>query len=171
MKTSKELQKAFDGWRDGAQVWIIFFLMSILFKALSNKNLLFYSLKNQRGWNILKTLSEIKCEIINTYQWLHDICVLSHSVVSDSLLPHGLYIACQSPLSMDFSKQEYWRKLQFPTPWDLLNPRIKPTSLTLADKLFITVPLGTPNITFRSTCSYLSSWRSMHLFMKWLQSN
>lgn len=25
MKTSKELQKAFDGWRDGAQVWIFFF--------------------------------------------------------------------------------------------------------------------------------------------------
>lgn len=49
MKTSKELQKAFDGWRDGAQVWIFFFLMSILFKALNNKNLLFYYLKNQNG--------------------------------------------------------------------------------------------------------------------------
>ena len=30
----------------------------------------------------------------------------SHSVVSDSATP--LTIACQAPLSMEFSKQEYW---------------------------------------------------------------
>ena len=28
----------------------------------------------------------------------------SHSVVSDSLRPHGLYTACQAPLSMEFSR-------------------------------------------------------------------
>ena len=27
--------------------------------------------------------------------------------------PHGLYIACQAPLSMGFSRQEYWRGLPF----------------------------------------------------------
>ena len=32
----------------------------------------------------------------------------SRSVVSDSLRPHGLYIACQASLSMDFSRPEYW---------------------------------------------------------------
>ena len=32
----------------------------------------------------------------------------SHSVVSNSLRPMG-YIACQAPLSMGFSKQEYWK--------------------------------------------------------------
>ena len=34
------------------------------------------------------------------------ICV-SHSVMSDSLRPHGL-VACQVPLFMEFSRQEYW---------------------------------------------------------------
>ena len=37
----------------------------------------------------------------------------SHSVVSDSLRPHGLYVACQAPLSMEFSRQEYWSGLPF----------------------------------------------------------
>ena len=30
------------------------------------------------------------------------------SVVYDSLWPRGLYIACQAPLSVEFSRQEYW---------------------------------------------------------------
>ena len=34
-------------------------------------------------------------------------------------------VALQAPLSMEFSKQEYWSGLPFPTPGDLPNPRIK----------------------------------------------
>ena len=40
----------------------------------------------------------------------------SHSVMSDSLLPHGWTIALQAPLSMEFSRQEYWSGLPFPSP-------------------------------------------------------
>ena len=32
----------------------------------------------------------------------------SRSVVSDSLQPHGLAVACQAPLSMELSRQEHW---------------------------------------------------------------
>ena len=39
-------------------------------------------------------------------------------------------VALQAPLSMGFSRQEYWSGLPFPTPGDLSNPGIKPTSLT-----------------------------------------
>ena len=35
----------------------------------------------------------------------------------------------QAPLLMEFSRQEYWSGLPFPTPGDLPNPEIKPTSL------------------------------------------
>ena len=38
-------------------------------------------------------------------------------------------VACQAPLPMEFSKQEYWSGLPFPTPEDLPNPGIKPVSL------------------------------------------
>ena len=47
------------------------------------------------------------------------------SVVSDSLQPYGQ----KAPLSMEFSRQEYWCGLPFPPPGDLPNPGIKPRSL------------------------------------------
>ena len=40
-------------------------------------------------------------------------------------------VACQAPLSMGFSRQEYWSELPCPPPGDLLNPGIKPNSPTL----------------------------------------
>ena len=46
------------------------------------------------------------------------------------------YIACQAPLSMEFSTQEYWSGLPFPSPGDLPNPGIEPWSPSLqADSL------------------------------------
>ena len=53
------------------------------------------------------------------------MCV-SRSVVSNSLSPHGLCIAFQAPLSLEFFRQEYWSGLPFPPPGDLPNPGIKP---------------------------------------------
>ena len=40
-------------------------------------------------------------------------------------------IALQAPLSMVFSRQEYWSGLPFPSPGDLPNPGIEPRSSTL----------------------------------------
>ena len=45
-------------------------------------------------------------------------------------------VACQAPLSMGFSRQEYWSGLPCPPPGDLPNPGIEPGSLALhADSL------------------------------------
>ena len=45
-------------------------------------------------------------------------------------------VARQAPLSMGFSRQEYWSGLPFPSPEDLPNPGIKPGSPALqADSL------------------------------------
>ena len=38
-------------------------------------------------------------------------------------------VAFQAPLSMGFTRQEYWSGLPFPLPEDLPDPRIKPASL------------------------------------------
>ena len=40
-------------------------------------------------------------------------------------------VAYHAPLSMRFSKQEYWSGLPFPSPEDLPDPGIKPGSPTL----------------------------------------
>ena len=45
-------------------------------------------------------------------------------------------VACQAPLSMRFSRQEYWDGLPFPSPGDLPDPIIEPGSPALqADSL------------------------------------
>ena len=53
-------------------------------------------------------------------------------------------VACQSPLSMEFSRQEYWSGSPFPSPDDLHDPGIKTASPALADGFFIIAPLGKP---------------------------
>ena len=47
-------------------------------------------------------------------------------------------VAHQFPLSMGFSRQEYWSELPFPSPWDLFNPGVKPLSPVLAGEFFTT---------------------------------
>ncbi|ELR61190.1 hypothetical protein M91_17462, partial [Bos mutus] len=42
----------------------------------------------------------------------------------------------QAPLSMGFSRQEYWSGLPFPSAEDLSNPGIKPASPALAGRFF-----------------------------------
>ena len=50
-------------------------------------------------------------------------------------------VARQAPLSMAFSRQEYWSGLPFPSPGDLPNPGIEPSSPTLqADALPTELP-------------------------------
>ena len=48
----------------------------------------------------------------------------------------------QAPLSMEFSRQEYWSGLPLPTPGDLPDPGIEHTSPALAGGFFTTAPPG-----------------------------
>ena len=50
----------------------------------------------------------------------------------------------QAPLSMEFSRQEYWSGFPFPSPGDLPNPGIEPGSHTLQADSLPTQPLGKP---------------------------
>ena len=47
-------------------------------------------------------------------------------------------VAHQAPLSMGFSRQEYWSGLPFPSPGDLPDPEIEPASPALAREFFTT---------------------------------
>ena len=70
------------------------------------------------------------------------VCVYAcwvSSVVFDSATPWT--VAHQAPLSMGFSRQEYWSGLPCPPPGDLPDPGIKPASLespALAGRFFNT---------------------------------
>ena len=53
-----------------------------------------------------------------------------------TLRPHGL--------SMEFSRQEYWSGLPFPSPGDLPDPGIEPGSPTLEADALTSEPPGKP---------------------------
>ena len=58
-------------------------------------------------------------------------------------------IAHQAPLSMGFSRQEYWSRLPFPPPGCLPNPGIEPASLmfpALQTGSLLLAPPGKPDI-------------------------
>ena len=51
----------------------------------------------------------------------------------------------QAPLSMTFSRQEYWSALPFPPPEDLPSPGIESSSVScIANAFFTTAPPGKP---------------------------
>ena len=74
---------------------------------------------------------------------------------AQSFIPIQLFetpwtVACQAPLSMGLSRQQYWSGLPFPTSGDLSNPGMEtasPVSLALTGRFFITVPPGKPSHT------------------------
>ena len=53
-------------------------------------------------------------------------------------------IACQALLSMEFSRQEYWSGLPFPSPGDLPDPGIEPRSHALQTNSLPSEPPGKP---------------------------
>ena len=73
--------------------------------------------------------------------------VKSESEVTQSyptLWFHGLTIAYQAPPSMEFSRQECWSQLPFPSPVDLPNPGIEPGSRALQADALPSEPPGKP---------------------------
>ena len=68
---------------------------------------------------ILDALDKPNCQL-NSTEWLQwipqraeeesPLCILSGSVMSDSLHPHG----CKAPLAMGFARQDYWSGLPCP---------------------------------------------------------
>ena len=62
-----------------------------------------------------------------------------------------LVVSNQDPLSMEFSRQEYWKELPFPPPGNLPDPGIKPEpplSSALAGRFFTTESPGKPTILY-----------------------
>ena len=56
-------------------------------------------------------------------------------------------VAYQAPLSMGFSRQEYWSGLPFPSPGDLPDPGIEPGSPAFQADALPSEPPGIPSST------------------------
>ena len=71
-------------------------------------------------------------------------------------------IAFQAPLSMEFSRQEYWSELPCPPPGDLPNPGVEPRSLALRVILYYLSHQGNPRI-YILTCLY--NWITIYIYI------
>ena len=74
-----------------------------------------------------------------------------------------LDIARQAPLSMGFSRQEYWSGLSFPSPGDLPDLGIKPTSPALAGYWAIICTIFKQHQPRVRTTGCVSSYHYYHL--------
>ena len=70
------------------------------------------------------------------------MCVCTHVLSHLWLFAAPWTIACQAPLFMDFSRQEFWSGLPFPTPRGPPNAGVEPVSPALASRLFTAEPPG-----------------------------
>ena len=88
-------------------------------------------------------------------------CVQLCPTLSDS-------IACQAPpLSMEFSRQEYWSRLPFTTPGDLTDPGIKVTALCLMHGRYILYhsPPGKASVFWDPLKFQSREWRLGNLYL------
>ena len=71
---------------------------------------------------------------------LEEKCDVSHWVVSDYVTPWT--VAQQAPLTMGFSRQEWWSGLPFPSPGDLPDPGIQSKFPALQAEFLLSELLG-----------------------------
>ena len=71
-----------------------------------------------------RSVQELQSWSLYSLNQSHRACV-SHSAVSNSLWPPWT-VTHQAPLSMEFSRQEYWSGLPFPSSEDLPDPGTGP---------------------------------------------
>ena len=115
------------------------FTFTFHYHALENGNPLQCScLENPRDggawWAAVYGVTQSRTRL----KWLSSACMLSSVWLFATLWS----AARQAPLSMGFSRQEYWRGLPFPSPGDLPDPGIKPKSPALqVDSLPLRKPI------------------------------
>ena len=92
----------------------------------------------QPGWkgSLSKSGYVLPCSLETVTTLFVNYFMFHHSVGSNSAIPWS--VAHQAPLSMEFSRQEYWSGLPCPPPRDLPDPGIKPVSSASSGRCFIT---------------------------------
>jgi len=132
-------------------LWVCFsFIYSFIFKIphiSEDIEYLFFSVWHFTKHNIFQAHGILVLNLDGgsttvAFKTVHCVCVQSLTHVW--LFATTRTVACQAPLSIVFSRQEYWSGLPFPPPGDLPNPGIKPVSPALAGGFFTTEPLGSP---------------------------
>ena len=97
---------------------------------------------------LLMSHSKVYSFFIYILNILVSVCVCAQSLSRVQLFATPWTVAHQAPLSMEFSRQDYWSGLPLPTPGDPPGSGIRPASLAvaaLAGGFFTTPPPGKPH--------------------------
>ena len=125
-----------------------------------------YKAKVRRSWltisieiNITKKLNKCNDLYVCVCVWVHSVAFSHRLIISNPM-------DC-SPLSMVFSWQ-VGSQLPFPSPGDLPNPGIKPSSPALAGGFFTTEPPGKPMYIYKPkyTCQWYLIFKNGKLRIK-----
>ena len=96
--------------------------------------------RRRREWQRMRCLDGITDSTGHEFEQTPSVLVLSHV----QLFATPMTVAHRAPLSMGFSRQEYWSGLPCPSPGDLPDPGIKPGSPTLQMDSLPSEPPGKP---------------------------
>ena len=139
------------GWNSITYTYFLFFLVSR--DLVLSKTSIMLSVHDKRSLKfgpIQNLHNHDTCQVVLTEPNIKDISECAKCLMD------VLWVCChfscvwlwtlwtvihQAPLSMGFSRQEYWNGWPCPSPGDLPNPRIKPESLkspALAGRFFTT---------------------------------
>ena len=102
----------------------------------------FLNTEHRRTWLMLFPLL---CSInshLGRFSFFSSMKVKVKSLSRAQLFATLWTVAYQAPLSMGFSRQEYWSGLPFPSPGDLPDPGIEPRSTTLQADALTSEPPG-----------------------------
>ena len=125
---------------------------------MSMSNSIFFFLSNSFRQ---KQLSLNHSVLFYFYYFHLDPILFESESVSSSVLSNSLRlswtIAHQAPLSMEFSRQEFWSELSFPPPGDLPDPGIEPGSPVLQADSLLSEPPGKPQRNYRMTYASVDS--------------
>ena len=90
------------------------------------------------------------------------VCLVAQSCLT---LGTPQTVTCQAPVSMGFSRQEYWSEFPFPSPGDLPDPGIEPRSPALQVGSLPTELQGKPIINYREFKNMINTKRpDFHFF-------
>ena len=74
------------------------------------------------------------------------MCVCAQLLHCVQLFVSPWTIACQAPLPVEYSRQEYWNGVPSPSLGDLPDTGVEPKSPALAGGFFTTEPAGKPGL-------------------------